>query len=590
MTPNEKWSRQSSHLLLALRLAAILIGAAHAAISVRDHMMNEDGIQYLDLGDRYATGQWSPVNSVWSPLYPLLLGLAVRIARPGPRWEFMVAHLLTLALFVVALACFEFFWGSVQRQVREEVHAAGDAPIILPGWAWWASGYALFVWSSVVLIRFRAVTPDMLLAALVYLAAGFLVRIASNRAHARDHLGLGGVLGLAYLAKAVMFPVGILFLGAAAWLHRRRRRALRTWLVAPAAFLALAGPLVLALSMQKGRLSTGDAGSFTYLKHVNGLAYPYRTGQIPAALGTPVHPIRRVHESPAVYEFSAPVPGTYPLGYDPSYWTEGLSPRLAPRQQLRVLAGSAVFYAGLFLREQGGALAVLLLLLWLGRETWGRALAARWPLALIGLAAGALGLYAVVYTEGRYVAPFVVMIWGGLLSLVRLPGSKHAWRALAAAGVLVPALIVVEIAAFDARYVTSPAAFVRQWRAAAQRMDSPWRIAEAVHGLGIRHGAPIGFIGYSYGATFARLARVRIVAEMATEEADQFWESAPEHRDEVFDSFRRAGAAAVITEVPPPAASRAGWTELGRSGRYALLLEPGAAGPQPGRFTTERVR
>src|SRR5918995_641945 len=100
---------------------------------------------------------------------------------------------------------------------------------------WRAIGYALFVWSSVVLIRFRSVTPDMLVAGIVYLAAALLVRIGSAATpRPATHALFGGVLGLGYLTKAVMFPVGFVFLGAAAVLEWKRERRFRDWLVGAA--------------------------------------------------------------------------------------------------------------------------------------------------------------------------------------------------------------------------------------------------------------------------------------------------------------------------------------------------------------------
>ena len=560
-------------LLLILRVAAVLIGAAHAGISIRDHMMNEDGIQYLDLGDAYAQGDWSHVNSVWSPLYPFILGLAVRFAEPGPRWEFAVAHLVTLGIYILALCCFEFFWRTTWRALRAGSRADEPAQVTLPAWAWWLSGYALFVWSSVVLIRFRAVSPDMLVAALVYLAAGCLVRTASPSASGKDHALLGMTLGLGYLAKAVMFPLALVFLGAAGYLDRSPGK-LRRWLVGTATFALVAIPLVLALSVQKGRLTFGEAGQFTYLKHVNDMPYPHRADEIPAGLGTPVHPTRLVHESPDVYEFASPVPGTYPVGLDPSYWAEGVSPRFEWRQQLRVFTGNAAYYAELFCWQLGGPLALTLLLLWLGPDTLRRGFAWRWPLALIAVASTALGVYALVYVDGRYLAPFVLMLLAGLITLVRLPDTTLSWRAVVTAGILIPVFLLIELSAFDAKYVPrrlTPGAIAWDTRAAFRRPDAPWRIAEAMHEVGIQPGDRIGFIGYAYGATFARLAQVQITAEMSWEEARKFWKQEPEARDEVLKTFSRAGAVAVVSEVPPPKSW--GWIELSRSGRYAILME-----------------
>jgi hypothetical protein len=150
---------------------------------------------------------------------------------------------------------------------------------------------------------------------------------------------------------------------------------------------------------------------------------------------------------------------------------------------------------------------------------------------------------------------------------------------MTAAGMLVPALIVVELAVFDAPYVRrfgTPGRLTWERQTATARADAPWRIAEALGRLGVRPGDPIGFIGYSFGATFARLAKVRIVAEMPWEETDRFWSLDPGGRAEVLDAFGRVGAVALVTEVPPPAGAEQDWVELDGSGRYALMLKGGS--------------
>ncbi len=74
-------------------------------------------------------------------------------------------------------------------------------------------GNALFLWTSLVLIGLRLLGPDMLVAAVAYVAAGVLLRISSNRADWLAFLFLGVVLGIGYLVKAAMFPLAFAFLG-----------------------------------------------------------------------------------------------------------------------------------------------------------------------------------------------------------------------------------------------------------------------------------------------------------------------------------------------------------------------------------------
>ncbi|MBA3442985.1 MAG: hypothetical protein H0T92_24330, partial [Pyrinomonadaceae bacterium] len=205
-------TRRLRRLEVVCWVIALMLGLLHAWAS--RHNMDGDGISYLDMGEAYWRGDWRmAVNGYWSPLYSWLLGAALFFLRPSSYWEFAAAHLVNLLVYVAALGSFAFFLREMIRY--QQSRAAGGGWTGLPGWAWVVVGYALFVWSSLELITLRYVTPDMCVAACVYLAAGLVVRIRRERelAGSRTFALLGLVLGLGYLAKAAMFPLSFVFLG-----------------------------------------------------------------------------------------------------------------------------------------------------------------------------------------------------------------------------------------------------------------------------------------------------------------------------------------------------------------------------------------
>ncbi len=52
------------------------------------YVVGPDGVAYLDLSDAVVAGHWSGlVNLYWSPLYPLLIGLARIVTRASPAGE-----------------------------------------------------------------------------------------------------------------------------------------------------------------------------------------------------------------------------------------------------------------------------------------------------------------------------------------------------------------------------------------------------------------------------------------------------------------------------------------------------------------------
>jgi hypothetical protein len=88
------------------------------------------------------------------------------------------------------------------------------------------------------------------------------------------------------------------------------------------------------------------------------------------------------------------------------------------------------------------------------------------------------------------------------------------------------------------------------------------RIAAALVSAGLNKGDSIAFVGYSYSAFWARLARLRIVAEIRPDDVSRFWGTGAERRRAVLESMRAAGARAVVAETPSSDANMDGWTEL----------------------------
>src|SRR5690348_17206916 len=91
----------------------ILAIAAYQAYAQR-FVIGPDGISYLDLSDAVTAGEWTRLlNLYWSPLYPLLLGIARVIARATPASEVPIVHAANFVLFVGLFAAFEYMLMSI---------------------------------------------------------------------------------------------------------------------------------------------------------------------------------------------------------------------------------------------------------------------------------------------------------------------------------------------------------------------------------------------------------------------------------------------------------------------------------------------
>lgn len=279
---------------------------------------------------------------------------------------------------------------------------------------------------------------------------------------------------------------------------------------------------------------------------------------------------------------------TYPLAYDQGHWYAGLRPRFCPVLQLQAIALNLQKYFDLFVRGQGMMLGAILVVL-LTRRLQQPFAGSGWLPGAFGLLA--LGLYSLVYAEGRYLAPFVVLIWTSLLLSVRLRQAEGQSGWLAAAGAVVILSLVVNIGVFhldgfNALVRIAPVASAGPVSRTSGVSARPSDVAAALRGAGVARGAPIGVIGESVAASWARLARLSIVADVAPELVQDFWAASPDEQHAVLAVFARAGASAVVAEPPSTEEAPLDWTRLGETGYLVRLIpaverSPGARAPTP---------
>lgn len=557
------------------KAALITSGALHAAVGAAYQVMYPDGIAYLDVADAYMRGDWSTaINPVWSPLYSLILGPVLWVVPRSVHWEFPVVHLVNFGIYLVALTAFEFFWTQLTRYT-----SAGADPNIastaarLPDWAWQVLGYALFGYSALTLIGVATVSPDLLMAGLVFVAAGVLVQLRSGLTARWPFAVLGGVLGLAYLAKSVMFPLAAVALVFAVLAVPYLQRRIARGTLGVAVLLLTTGPFVLAISYAKGRLTIGEASRITYVKLVNEVPYPHWQGR-PEVGQILVHPSRQVLDKPRVFEFATPIRTTYPISFDPSYWYEGVSPRLALAAQSRMIWSNLAVYQDLFFPQQAALGLLVCVQYW--RRRWRPVRVAvvfhRWSLAI--LAASAMGLYGLVLVEARYIGAFVPLLWGDVLANVRSARSLAPHRLVMTLGALVVAFLFWSVLKGDLESVRDLSLFLRASPEQRSRLIPSWpnEVAEELRRLGINPGSQVAVIGFGHTAYWARLARVHIVAEMFGWESQPFWDD-PSTRARVLRAFEKTGAIAIVAEFVYTDVPR-DWHRVRSSHHYIYLVPP----------------
>jgi hypothetical protein len=565
-------------LHLGLWATVIVMGLVHAWAG--RYVIEPDGISYLDIADKYLVGDWRvAVNAYWSPLYSWILAGALFLFRPSPYWEYPLVHAVNFVIYLGAFGSFQFLLSQLMRFQRMRANESNQR--LLSPYSWHALGCVLFLWCSLFLISLPLVTPDMCVAALVFLASGLLLRIKMQSEGWRDFLLLGLVLGVAYLAKAVMFPLAFAFFIICFFSVGNVRRASLRILATIIVFGVISAPFIIVLSQSKGRWTFSDTGRLAYAWLVDGTdPYIHWQGQSPAS-GTATHPTNKILEFPAVYEFKEPLKVTYAPWYDPSYWNEGLVGHFNLRGQIKVFGAALLQYYAVFINSPIG-MAILVsflgLLLFTTRKVRESIVGIEaWPLLLVGLTA--LGLYALVHVETRYIAPFVVLVWLFLFSKLRLRGEN----ARVFTSSILTAMTVVCMGVMVAKTLAPSYALAKFMLTQDERSSAKsWEVSDGLAKLGLQPGEQIGSIAYGFsGLAFsARLAKVRIIAEITSgsdiapkEDVDKFWCGSPDTQRRVIEAFAKTGAKAIVANrLPAGLSPPAGWQRIGNTDHYIYFL------------------
>jgi hypothetical protein len=528
-----------------------VLGAAQAWAS--RFAMNTDGVQYLDNAAAYSSGNFhQALNSQWSPLYPWLIGAWFAAVRPSPDLEFPLVHLLNFLIYLLSLAAFLFFLHCVRETMNGYKHTPATSVSLL------LIAYSAFLYCSLDFTTLAYVTPDLLVGVFAFLAAGLLVRIAAGTASRFQYIALGIVLGLGYLAKTPFLLVGLLCLGMAAALAWKQPAALTRWGLAAAAFAAIAGPYIWTLSNAKGRFTAGDSGRANIIWMVNGVPF-YNWQGGPPENGKPIHPTRQLSTNPAIFEFATPIGGTYPPWYDPIYWSEGARIAYRPVDFARALSRQIQLY-GYLIHHRQLPLVFALAALFLMASNKTRIFAGMrpfWPVLLLG--AMPFVMYAMVHAEGRYLAPFFVLLWTALMAglLLGLEDSLDA-RVMLSVVTVAAALMLVE-----AVTVTPGAKPSRLHYEVAQRTQT----------LGLKRGDPVAIVSGDFDYFWARLAGARVTMQVDFgNPACPDCRPRPAEWERAKQILAANGVVLVVSPCVPGVVDQPGWQQLGATGAYAYRL------------------
>lgn len=556
-------------LVTALRVAfwsaGILLASAQAWIF--RYQASSDSISYLDMSDGVLPGSdWHRlINGVWSPLYPLFLGIFRRTFYISAGNEIPASHVLNVIFFAFTFACFEFFLRGIVREnaTPDRTSVQDRGPVPLPQWAFLTVSYSLFLWAAIAEISVAGLRADMLVSGFEFLAVGLLIRMHHRPASWTRYLVLGAVLGMGFLAKAPMFPVGILILAVTVFVVENWRPALKMTMGALALMLLIGSLYFVPLSRQQGHFTLGESGTLNYVVHVDE-ARPHWYLQTPgSARGTFLHPPEKIFSEPPAYAFAVPIAVTHPLRYDLSYWIAGVRPHFVLDRQVAAVKANLLALKEP-IREIRVVLGILLVLAFLctGKQQVVSAILKGWPVWSIGLA-GCL-MYLAIYVEPRYIGAFITVFCLGMLVGFPIPRENSRKIALLIAVAAAAALLYPLVRQTYAGYIEQPRSNVNS--AAAQ----------ALQALGLSPGdgvARISPIVYDYAVE--RILRVQIVAEIDHDFTSDFWSSPLATQHALLQTFASRGAKAVLATSPRLGTkNQSEWARLG-STQYWVWLANG---------------
>ena len=549
-----------------LRIVFWSVGLSLAAIQawIFRFQVSADSISYLDMSDAVMPGgNWHRIIAgTWSPLYPFILGCCRRLFRISPGNEIAAAHGLNLFFFVFAFVSFEIFLRNLRPrlQILQDHSESRKSPF--PEWAYLSLAYSVFLWASISAISLEKLRPDMLMSAFVFLAAALLLEMRGRAKWAR-YLQMGFLLGVAFLAKAPMLPLGLLILGLSLFIVENWHAALRMSAVSAGLIFLIGSLYFVPLSISRGHFTLGESGPFNYLVHVDGAGPSWYLENPGEGVGSFRHPPRILFAPPPVYAFHVGSVVTHPLRFDPAWWMSGVQPHVDLRRQIAQSLMNLYFLKEILLPTFPLIAGILILAIVSYARPVGHSLSMVWPVCLIGIAGFAM--YVVVHVEARYVGVFAAILFCALLRLfVDVPGKANRYASVLGTLLIVGSLLVP--VALDLNHSE------RQF---GHQPNADFAAAEALKSLGIRSNDDVARISPMVNDLgIERIARVGVVSEVDLLDTQQFWNAPLERQRQILSLFAKAGAKAVIATSPQfTNADRNEWIHLANT-RYWAWLPP----------------
>jgi len=153
----------------------------------------------------------------------------------------------------------------------------------------------------------------------------------------------------------------------------------------------------------------------------------------------------------------------------------------------------------------------------------------------------------------------------GLFAALRLPDGPEFRRLATRVGLVMILLLAAKIADTAVKEF-----YFYYWARLSSHVH--WQVAEGLNAMGMRPGDKVALIWGREDPFWARLGRVQIVADIASNEAPYFWAADSALQSRVLQTLARAGCRLVVTEHIPPHVSTIGWRRVAGTTYFARFL------------------
>jgi hypothetical protein len=548
---------------------ALLAGAAVMTWTQRYSCPEGDPMSYVDMAAKtLREGPSNLISTYWGAGYPAFITIVLGLFHSGIRSELPLVHVLNFLIFLASGVCLAWFvreWIRLVEPQSPETSPESVAPFRL--WAPLISTL-LFGWVTAFVTAIYLVTPDLSILCAVLCAAAICCRIERQPSRLNWAL-LGLALGMGAYFKSPVFIIAGMLLALVAY-RPPDKRAIR-WgpAIAISVFAVTVAPYVAAISAKAGHPSFGETGGLAYIWYLNGdpdqwNVYDVWSGK--EVNGTrAVHPARTVLQDPLVIEFAEPIHSTYPLWYDPFYWSEGVRPRVNLRDEAKVLANVPDVLINLIT----GPAWLVCTAMWIWLLYAARRNPRYWLLVkpwMIVWPLGVLAMYLLIHVEDRFLGGFL-LVWliGGLTAAYYISRRGFAFcLALLCIAIVLPLL---------------PQALARTGRFTrlnpATGRDSLVTVGDSLLKLGVRQGDVVATCGNSFNSYWARAAGVRVISQIV--QCNERGGFTAANAPVVFQKLSELGVAGVVAIDVPSDFAGAKWVPLGRTrfGTFsAHMLKP----------------